>query len=113
MNTNNVYFGILYTVVEGEMVEPLKARLKVKPIKWVLVNQLPNDFRLEFQDLNNKFKYGCEINTRLGRIYLSNSSLIPFNIAYPDAKEHMTKRKIKKLGNEYIRRQIKKDNEEE
>ena len=112
MKTDNIYVSILAlseeirykgTLEDYIFGDGIEHSVRYEKIKYILVKTKENlSSTLVGTDLNTNKKYLCELPLEKGRLFIPPERMIPFDAIYPNEKRNLSKRKIKKLGNEVI-----------
>ena len=122
MNTNKVYFAVssLTTRIEyegdlgdyyfGQGIQQHIVSHRITPVLVVAKESMFGKFFLK--DLNINVKYTCKLPTSIGKVFVRQQSLIPFNEITGNTKKSLSKRKIKKLGSKQYEKYLR-DLEEE
>ena len=87
-------------------------KVRYNYIKYVIVKK--SNFSDEIAiDLNTKKEYLCGTPMGIGKLFLPQAKMLPFECVYPDVPRKLSKRKILKMGNEAIKVINKKIEEQE
>ena len=119
MKTNDVYFADAYVITKIEykdtyhwtfLGKPLyDATRYYKKLKKVLVLYKNDGYEKIAIDLNTNSKYGFRASSTVGEIFVISNSLMPFNDITGNTKTNLTKRKIKKIGNQELIKLMNKE----
>ena len=120
MKTDNVYFADAYITTKIENTYELTGYslfgfpeyryvIHSKELKKILILYKNKSSENIAIDLNTNIKYGLQVPSRVGKIYIRSESLIPFNSITGNTKANLTKRKIKKIGNQELIKLMKEE----
>ena len=122
MNTNKVYFAIAAISInikhEGTIYDWMFGKGIVPVVKWIgkptLVVCKENIFnKFYLMDLNKFLRYyTIKLPTKVGKVFVSGKTLIPFNEITGNTNKNLSKRKIKKIGKNYYENYLKELKEE-
>ena len=110
MKTDNIYIGRLVysTKIETEgtlrdyfVGEGIRDIVSYEHIKFIIVKKT-NGYKTAI-DLNTKKKYMFGIPTKIGVLFIPPEKTIPFELAFPEEKRNLSKKKILTLGKQAIK----------
>lgn len=105
MKTENVFFADIYCISGVDYSSWYNEIIKLTYVKHALVCRKKKFLgKAYMKDLNSNQKYKLKLSNKAGTMYVSNSSLEEFNIVTENDKRHLSKAKIKTLGNKYLRK---------
>jgi len=108
MNTEQVYFGEIYRVDSIKRDYYYGTTVGLKYVKDALLLSKTNIFGKKYmKDLNTGQRYKIKLTSKLGSLYVSQSSLQSFNYTTKNECMNLPKEEIQKSGNKYLVRKVK------
>ena len=122
MKTEDVYFAMSAISInikhEGTIYDWMFGKGIVPVVKWIgkptLVISKENIFnKFALKDLNKFLRYyTIKLPTKVGKVFVSGKTLIPFNEITGNTNKNLSKRKIKQIGKKYYENYLKELKEE-
>ena len=112
MKTDNVYITQLVYSKEATLNgdiwdyyfgQGVHLNVKYKPIKYIIVKKQERLGKDSIGiDLRTNKKYSFELPFNKGKLYLTPSKMLSFELCYPDAPRNLPKKKILEMGSAVI-----------